>query len=494
MRSFWWSSFGNFEADESGLYPQARCVVTHYRRLAGWSRETLASRLKIGSRAQSFAESEGRGLDSVARLRELRVLLDIPPALLGLCDAPGPAGWWLAEYEPWPSGAEGWPDSRPIVKCYRKAMDWTQSDLAESLGITLLAVQNMENSGSSFDSLSRRRALRFLLGIPPVLLGLDSEHMAKEFGGSLIGSAKGPTPELITSFRSAADSLFADYESGHHAQDRVPDALAWLADAREVRSMTQGSQRLQMLEVESLGYQALANIEREHATDTVVFEHSNKAVKLARDSNNADLLSTALNRRAETLMDLGYVDLAQRSMKESLLLSVQDESEQIVRVIAACHILAANVSDEQDRSGVRALIDQARPTLDLPDPYHRNCTGDIVLIRQAQGLNRLASSAPQVQARGLLRRSTDLLIDLSPGTARRAARAKLVLAQAYLGLGELDYAATFAIEALPLMDEAKSTLYLQPLGQFYAQLRKSKLRHDPQVARIGLYLQECGVF
>ena len=35
----------------------------------------------------------------------------------------------------------------------------------------------MENHNANMDSLSRRRALRFLLGIPPVLLGLDALHL-----------------------------------------------------------------------------------------------------------------------------------------------------------------------------------------------------------------------------------------------------------------------------------------------------------------------------
>jgi len=492
MRSFWWSSYGNFEADESGLYPQARCVVTHYRRLSGWSRETLADRLKIGVRAQSFAEYEGRGLDSVARLRELRELLHIPPALLGLCNAPGPAGWWLAEYEPWPSDIDGWPDGRAVVKSYRRARDWTQGDLAESLGLTLSAVQNMENSGSSFASLSRRRALRFLLAIPPTLLGLDAEHMSKEFGGSLIGSAKGPAPELITSFRASADALFTGYYAGH-AQERVPDTLAWLQEVREVRGMAQGSQRLQMLEVESLGYQALANIEREHANDTVVFEYSNKAVKLARSSNNADLLAIALSRRADTLIDRGYIDLAQKSARDGLLLEVENQPLVFARSAAAARIFAASAVDVEERSMVRSLLDTSRPA-DGDDPFNLHHDREILTIRHAQTYNLLAVKAPRLEAKDLLRKASDLLVDLSPESARRSILAKLELAQAFIGLDELDYAATLAVEALPLMGQIKSVLYLPQLAQIYAALRKSKLRHDPQVARIGLYLQEHGAF
>lgn len=489
---YWWSPFGPFEADESGQYPKARQVIATYRRLTGWSRETLALRLNISARALSFAEREGRGLDSISRLRALRTLLDIPPALLGLCDVPGPAGWWMSEYEPWLSGSDGWPDASAVLKSYRKSKDWTQQNLAESLGIKLLAVQNMENSGSSFDSLSRRRALRFLLAIPPVLLGLDAEHIAKEFEGALISPAKGPAPELIASFRSSVDALFSGYYAGH-AQDRVADTLALLADVREIRAMTQGSQRLHMLEIESLGYQALANIEREHAPDTVVFGYSNRAVQLARDSGNSDMLSVALQRRAETAIDRGYVDLAQRSMRESLLLAVQDESEQIVRIVAAPHILAVGTSDEQDRKYILGLIDQAHPTIGLPDTYRRQCNEEAVALRQSQALNRLAAYAPGRQASDLFRRSTNLLMQLSPVSARRAIMVKLALAQAYLGLGELDYVVTFAVETLPPMDQIQSVLYLPQLRQIYMSLRKSKLRADPLVARIGLYLYEHGL-
>ena len=491
-RFYWWSGIGLFEAEANGLYPQARHVVAHYRRLSGWSRDQLAIHLKIESKAVYYAEHEGRGLDSIARLRELCALLHIPPALLGLCDAPGPAGWWLAEYDPWLSGADGWPNGRAVVKHYRRAKSWNQSDFADALGVKLLAVQKMENSGSSLDSLTRRLALRFLLAIPPVLFGLDSEHVTKEFGGTLIGSAKGPTPELITSFRASTDALFAGHYTGH-AQDRVLDTLSWLSEAREVRAMTKGNQRLQMLEVESLGYQALAEIENAHASDVVVFSHANRAVQLARDSANVDLLAVALLRRSEVSSDRGYIDLAQRSMNEALLLPVQDDSVKISSTVAACRILAEGVSDEQGRSDVLALIDQARPMLNLPDTFHRYCNRETIVIRQAQGLNLLAAHAPQAQARDLLRRSSDMLLPLSPETPRRAARAKLALAQAYLGLNELDYAATFAVETLPLMDQVKSVLYLPQLVQIYHALRKSKLRDDPNVSRLGLYLHGHGV-
>ncbi len=349
----------------------------------------------------------------------------------------------------------------------------------------------MENSGSSLDALSRRRALRFLLAIPPVLFGLDSEHIAKEFGGALRNSAKGPAPELITAFRASADALFTGYYVGH-AQNQVESTLSWLQEGREVRKTARGCQRSEILEIESLGYEALSNITHPmYGDDPVVFGYANRAVRLARDSGNAEALSVALTRRADKALD-GFIDLAQHSVDEALQLPVQDEHERVAQVIVAMRVFAAGASDEQDRKRVLDLINQAHPALSGPDTFHRRCDHDIVVIRQSEALNLLAAHAPQAQARDLLRRSSDLLLDLSPEIARRALPAKLALAQAYLGLGELDYAVTFATEMLALMNQLKSIIYLPQLAQIYHALHKSKLRHDPQVARIGLYLHERG--
>lgn len=122
--------------------------------------------------------------------------------------------------------------------------------------------------------------------------------------------------------------------------------------------------------------------------------------------------------------------------------------------------------------------------------YHTRCDSEIVAIRTAQAYNLLAANAPEQQSKELRCKTTDLLIDLSPDSTRRAILTKIKLAQAFLGLGELDYPVQFALETLPLMDQLKSTRCLLQLGKIYEKLRKGKLRDLPQVARLGLYLHE----
>lgn len=109
--SYWWITYGKFAPDPSRLYPLAGQVVEHYRERAGLSREALATSLGIGAKAVYYAETKGSGLDSIARLRQLCTLLDVPLILFGLCTAPRGERWWIEAYWPWRAGLDGWPDS-----------------------------------------------------------------------------------------------------------------------------------------------------------------------------------------------------------------------------------------------------------------------------------------------------------------------------------------------------------------------------------------------
>ena len=489
-RSHWWYDVACFDADESGLYPQARQVIAHYRGHAGLTQRALSLQLQVTERLIRFIEEEGCGLDSVMRLRQLCALLAIPPALLGLCDPPGPAGWWTGEYEPWPEGSAGWPDMCAVIKYYRRAKSWSQNDLTNALGVSPRMVKKMEKNGASLDSVTRRRALRFLLAIPPVLLGLDGEHIAKEFGVVLTGSTKEIAPEMITSFRASAGALFSSYYTGH-AQDRVDETLSWLSEVREVRRATISIQRQQILEAESLGYQALANITREYETDTAVFRYSKRAVQLARESGNVDLLSAALSRQSSTYFERGYADLAQPLIQEALQLPIHDSDEYNTALVTSLRISAFG-ADRSERSSVLGKIDKARPSQSSVDVLHRHNDQEVVFICQAQALNNLAASAPQIEARDLFRRSSDLLLSLTPATARRALKSKLALSHSFIGLKDFEQAALTAIDALPLMDEVRSVLYLPQLASIYLALRKSTFRDSPLVAQISLYLHAHG--
>lgn len=477
----WWSSYGNFDADESGLYPQARQVVAHFRCLAGWSREALAFRLGIGAKAMYYAEYQGRGLDSVSRLRALRTLLDIPPTLLGLCDVPGSAGWWQHEYEPW-SGEDGWPDARLVVRSYRKQKGWTQGYLAQTLGIDLRAVQNMEQIGASLDSLSRRRALRYLLAIPSVLLGLDSVHGAASLLS--VPALLSPTPALHPSLEElqvAQQRLWSGYYTGRHCLDelkKLPD----LSQVKDVLASMPGKRRAAYLEQMSLLLQAQGNVSLAGARKPVVLFYMNAGIEYARAAGDTALLSTALGRRAAALYELGDLPSAQKSVKEAL--SLLSCSDQWKRYPVASRVLSCLALDRSDRSDVFRMIDRVV----VNDQHNKGDDANVLLWCRAQVLLNLAEHSPDRAL--LLRQAADLLerCELTaPDTVRRHLIIKTEQARAYAGLREFEYAIACALEAFELMRQLKSVLYVPQLAEVYRAVSASF--SSPQVSRLGLLLQ-----
>jgi transcriptional regulator with XRE-family HTH domain len=481
---YWWSSYGPFEPDASGLYPQARQVLSHYRQLRCLTREQVASRLGVGAKSIYYAEHEGRGLDSISRLRGVGALLHVPSVLLGLVDPPGPGDWW-ADYGPFPAGPDGWPAAGYVVKHYRRAKRWTQQQLAAALGVEELSVRSMENKNAGLDSLARRRALRFLLGIPPALLGLDAAHAQVSSPAHIHGSA--PALPSLDEIRQAQQRLWTGYYVGH-GQNEFARLTRVLPSLKDHLSDLPFSERSDYLEQMSLFCQAAGNIVLASADTHLVLSYQNLGVKLARFSENIELLSTALGRRAAALYELGEQDLAEKSIKEALF--VAPDQEKVFRYPVASRVLSCTALDECDRSEIYRMLDQLTPN----ERFNTGLDSNIILVCKAQCLVNLSRNAPN--SAELLRESIRLLEQAersAPDTPRRYLLINLFQAMAHLGLRQYDLAAFFAIEAFQLMRQIKSVLYLPQFIDMYQTLQKSSFAGSPQVARLGLLLYQVGV-
>ncbi len=478
----WWSSYGAFDSDVRGLYPLAGQVVTHYRTLAGLSREQVAARLGIGPKALYYAEHEGRGLDSISRLRQVGMLLHIPLALLGLCSAPVRTGWWYGEYEAFPAGSDGWPNAACVVQCHRRMKQWTQRDLADALSIQELSVRKMENKGVGLDSLMRRRALRFLLSIPPLLLGLDGIYGVPSFSRAHASAL--PT---INDLRSAQERLWVGYYTGD-GQNQLSSVNSSLLLLKDALPLIPTAQRSAYLEHVSLLYQAAGNVVLASAQMPVVLSYMNTGIEYARASENSALLSTALGRRAAALFELGDFPVAEKSIREAL--SVLSQSKQVLRYPVASRVLSCLALDRTDRAEVLKMLDK----IVVNDDYNKGDDPNVLLWCRAQVLINLAQNAPDRSR--LLRQASELLdrAELTaPDTLRRKLIIKLEQARAYTGLRELEYATDAAIEAFQLMRQIKSVLYIPQLSDIYHTLLQSSYAGSPQTARLGLLLFQVGV-
>lgn len=486
----WWSLYGNFVPGAFRSYPEPGQVMATYRQLRRKTRLDLAEHLALSEHTIYCLESGSRALSSISRLRQLQSFLCIPPVLLGLADAPGSGAWW-STYGTFAAGDDGFPSPGSVVRFYRKQVCWKQHELAEALSLSEMAIRSMEKNSLSLDAISRRRALHFLLEIPPVLLGLDGMHLT---------SAPVPVASLFTppaSLISLADvhsvraALWNGYYSGH-AREQVQETQAVLRQVHEALPSLSATERPIWIEQQSLLYQGLANITREYAEDKQVFAYSNQGVKLARLAENTNLLAVALVRRAETLADRGLFEDAALSEREALSLSVTDQVVASGIAMSCPRIFAVAASDRAERTEVFRLLDQARPF--GMDDYSFNLEQIILTIRRGQALVNLARNAPDAS---LLYRQASMLferIDLSQvSSPRRVLLVKLSQAQVSLGLREYDQAAFQAVEAYAVMQQLKSLLYLPQFIEIYQALQKSPFADSPQVARLGLLLFQTGV-
>lgn len=478
----WWNSYGDFDADQSGQYPLPGQVVAHYRESSSLSREQVAARLGIGVKALYYAEHEGRGLDSISRLRQVGALLHIPLALLGLCSLPAGDRWWVSEYGDLPAGSDGWPDVGAVIRFYRRRKGWVQADLADALGISNLGVINMERKHAGLGSLSRRRALKFVLSIPPILLGLDSVH-----GAPAVVHAAAATSSLpaLDDLRAAQQRLWSGYYVGDgQGQLQTFGSLLALNDALQSMPSTQ---RAAYIEQVSLLYQAAGNVVLQSAQKAVVLSYMDRGIEYARLSDDAGLLSTALGRRAAALYELGDLPGAEKSIREAL--AVASPGEQIKRYPVASRVLSCLAQDKSDRAEVFKMLDNVV----VNDRYQNGVDANILLWCRGQVLLNLADNAPDRSR--LLRQASELLdrAELTaPDTLRRRLIIKLSQARAYAGLREYEYAASTAAEAFELMKQMKSVLYLPQLAEIQHALSQSSFRGSPQVARLGLLLYEVG--
>lgn len=487
----WWMSYGKFLPDTSGLYPQASQVMAWYRERAGWSREQLAVAMGLGESAVYKAEYEGRGLDRVTRRRQICTLLQIPPVLLGLCAAPSGDAWWVDDYEPWPAGPDGWPHAGAVIKWYRRAKDWTQVQLAEALGVQELTVRNMENKGLKLDSITRRRAVSFLLGVPALLLGLDAEHMPSQ--SASVASLSQPSTSQLLSLGKAQTiqaRLWSGYYTGH-LQEKVPQVRKLLMQIDDVLLQAPKAEIPAWLEVQSLGYQWLGNVLRD-ADPRWVLAYNQKAVEQARNVGNADLLSIALLRQIESAYWLGHDEQAVKLAQVFVHTQEADPVLSSGRAIASARVLALAVNDQADRSQVLRLVEQCQT---FGNSYSINNTPETCMRHHVEVLLNLSSSARD-RAR-LLSQASDLLdhierVDPFQDDIRRKVAMLMVCARVALARKEYDHATIYALDAWPLVRELQSWRYLPKFTEIYRALLQSSYAGSPQVARLGLLLFEVG--
>lgn len=487
--SYWWHMYGQFAPDQSGCYPQVGQVLAEYRKRAELSRQALADRLGVRANSVFYMETQEIGLDSITRLRELCRVLTIPSVLFGLCAQPEGESWWAKDYEPWPAGSDGWPNTGAVMKWYRRAKGWTQAQLAEALGVQELTVRNMEKRNLGVDAISRRKAVGFLLGVPALLFGLDGEHMLPQ-PANAVSTAISSGPQLLSleKAQTIQARLWSGYYTGH-SQEKIPQVRRLLMRIDDVLLQAPEAERSAWLKIQSLGYQWLGNVLRESSDPRLVLAYNKKAVEQARLAGDADLLSIALLRQLASAYLLGQEEQAVKFAQAFAPTQELDPVLSAGRAIDSARVLALVASDQTDRSRVLRLTEQCQT---FGNSYGIRLTPDTGRIRHVEVLLNLSSFARDRSR--LLSQASDLLERTNPGQGdiRFQVDVLLMYARVALARKEYDYAVIYTLDAWPQVSELQSSRRFAQIAEIYRALLQSSYAGSPQVARLGLLLFEVG--
>jgi hypothetical protein len=216
-----------------------------------------------------------------------------------------------------------------------------------------------------------------------------------------------------------------------------------------------------------------------------VLARAKKALELAKQAGIPDLVATARMRQMETAYVLQNEDSAVAYAHVLVATTAPDLVVDATRAVACARVLACAAGDQEDRSLVLGLLDQALHFGGTD--YGLNYDPATYSLRSAETLINLAQNAldrPQ-----LLRQAKAMLDAIrGPLPKLRLVGVRTAQAQVAIGVGEYELAAVCANEAVSVGIEIATTTHLPAVVEVYHALRQTSYTNEPLTARLGLSL------
>jgi transcriptional regulator with XRE-family HTH domain len=369
-----------------------------------------------------------------------------------------------------------------IIKYYRRQLHpprgWTQEQLAEALQVSVRWVQAMEKM-PFIHSISRRRALSLILGIPATLLDLEeAEHHASERFAR-------HTHWILESLEEGIRSRWQLYytTSNTVTEDGLLEQIAILEQLAD-----EGGQGVRLARLLSQAYQLAGTLARERFQSQRASMYFREAEHMAEEANSSDLLATSIARHGLVLLRQGTPHLHEA-------LALYQHAAEVARR-AEPHVSAyvlSGLAETLARTGEQSACYRA---LDLAEHCLHRAHGstpeeDMAFVRLS--LQSLADARGECfvllgePMKGLdyLQRAEH---QLDPTLSRNHCRLLMQQAEAYLAAGQPDACVASTLEGLHLAQALRSGGSINWAHELYGKLRASKWNHEPVVGQLGAAL------
>lgn len=365
-----------------------------------------------------------------------------------------------------------------IVAQYRKAMKWSQKDLAEAMHLSLRTVQRMEQAPMIEDK-ERRAFLVKLLGIPAALMALENDEWVTRKKPNLIlnDDPMGFLEDIVATRWKT--HLMGGPLHAAHGLDRVVKEAAHFE--RSVRGKAWHQRALSQL---CLIYQLQGSVASDMMHYEQAFERYKAAFVVANELNDIELMAAIRVREGILFMRQDLPLQAITVLKEGLHLiegyGYPQLKGNILTILSEAHAKA------QQPQECWRMIGLAESTLEQRASRHERSyrTCNISWVLAHKGVDALLLHDYDRALRLIEKSLKTYNPTLTPGHARLLARK----AEAFYGLRRVDECTATAEEALTLAQSVGASNTIVRVRNLHTTLEMSQWQRETGVRRLGALL------
>jgi transcriptional regulator with XRE-family HTH domain len=365
-----------------------------------------------------------------------------------------------------------------LVAQYRKAMKWSQQDLADALGVSLRTVQRLEQT-PMIEDVNRRTFLVKLLGIPAALMALENDVT---FSGKKVNLVFNDGPmsflEDIIATRWKTH-LMGGPVNAAHGLERVVNEVAHFE--QEVRGKAWHQRAMAQL---CLVYQLKGSVAGDLMHYEQAFDIYKTAFAVANELQDAELMAATrvrqgilFMRQEQPLKAITYLDHGLRHIDGNGCPQLKGN---ILMLLSEAHAKAGQAQTCWQVMGLAESMMEQRPS--YQERSYRTCNPSAILAHK--GVDALLLHDYDRALRLIDKSLKNYNPTQTPAHARFLARKS----EAYRGLHMIDECVTAAETAFTLAKSVGASNTIVRVNDLHASLARSSWKNEPGVRRLGALL------
>ncbi len=369
-----------------------------------------------------------------------------------------------------------------VIKYYRRSVinppdGWTQEQLAEAMDISVRWVQEMERM-SFIQSISRRKALVAILGIPAALLDLEEVVKISNSASTHMQTWLLDSLEDVTNTRW---QLY--YTSGNSiTEEGLLNQIERLEQIADEGLKDQN--RIYRILVQN--YQLAGSLARDNFHYSNAKKYFREAQRLAQEAQSPDLISTSVSRYAVALLRQERIEEALTMYRSAADLAAHTQPHVKAYILSGLAEVLARTNQRTEcyktLDLAEKLLDRAQLVSSVEDSAHvrlslqslEDSRGEcyVLLGEPLKGLNYLRTAQKQ----------------LDPTMNRNRCRLLMQQSEAFLAAGHPDQCVRYALKGLQLAQALESTSNINWAREIHVKLLQSKWKGEPIVGELGAAL------